>query len=137
MNQILIIILFLINVVKNEEYFVRVSVIPEYEQNLVTVLMSFDRVKNGNVNGFSFTLPNNIDSVYIINRGLQNELGFNSVNYYEKDGFKWLDIPNKEKENVLDVLVFTINLNTTEECIADLLFICLLQRPYGRFRRPG
>ncbi|MFL3009112.1 MAG: hypothetical protein ACJZ14_07010 [Candidatus Neomarinimicrobiota bacterium] len=84
MNQILIIIFFLINFAKSEEYYVRVSVIPEYEQNLVTVLMSFDRESEDNVNTLSFTLPNNTDSVYIINRGINNQLGFNSVNYYEK-----------------------------------------------------
>ena len=49
MNKILIIILFMIFFVKSEENYVRVSVIPEYEQNLVTVLMSFDRNNNINV----------------------------------------------------------------------------------------
>ena len=76
MNQILIIIFFLINFAKSEEYYVRVSVIPEYEQNLVTVLISFDRQSDANVNKLSFTLPSNADSVYMINRDLQNQLYF-------------------------------------------------------------
>ena len=90
--------------VKSEENYVRVSVIPEYEQNLVTVLMSFDRNNNINVNTLSFTLPNNTDSVYIINRGLKNQLGFNLVNYYEKDGYKWIDIPDVEKEKAYMII---------------------------------
>ena len=122
MNQILIIIFFLINFAKSEEYYVRVSVIPEYEQNLVTVLMSFDRESDDNVNTLSFTLPNNTDSVYIINRGINNQLGFNSVNYYEKDDYKWVDIPNLEKENAYMIITNKYKLKGKREFDYKLLF---------------
>ena len=122
MNHILIIILFLINFLKSEEHYVRVSVIPEYEQNLVTVLMSFDRQSDANINTLSFTLPNNTDSVYIINRGLKNQLDFNSVNYYEKDGYKWVDIPNLEKENAYMIITNKYKLKGKREFIYKLLF---------------
>ena len=122
MNHILIIIFFLINFTKSEEYYVRVSVIPEYEQNLVTVLMSFDRQSDANTNTLSFTLPNNTDSVYIINRGLKNQLDFNSVNYYEKDGYKWVDIPNLEKENAYMIITNKYKLKGKREFNYKLLF---------------
>ena len=122
MNQILIIIFFLINFAKSEEYYVRVSVIPEYEQNLVTVLMSFDKKSDANVNTLSFTLPNKTDSVYIINRGIKNQLGFNSVNYYEKDDYKWVDIPNLEKENAYMIITNKYKLKGKREFNYKLLF---------------
>ena len=122
MNQILIIIFFLINFVKSEEYYVRVSVIPEYEQNLVTVLMSYERESDVSFNTLSFTLPNNTDSVYIINRGINNQLGFNSVNYYEKDDYKWVDIPNLKKENAYMIITNKYKLIGKREFDYKLLF---------------
>ena len=122
MNQILIIIFFLINFSKSEEYYVRVSVMPEYEQNLVTVLMSFERDSDINFSTLSFTLPNNTDSVYIINRGLKNQLDFNSVNYYKKDDYKWVDIPNLEKENAYMIITNKYKLKGKREFNYKLLF---------------
>lgn len=122
MNKILTIILFMIFFVKSEENYVRVSVIPEYEQNLVTVLMSFDRDNNIKVNTLSFTLPNNTDSVYIINRDLKNQLGFNSVNYYEKDGYKWIDIPDVEKEKAYMIITKKYQSKGEREFNYKLLF---------------
>jgi hypothetical protein len=122
MNQTLIIIFFLINFLKSEEYYVRVSIIPEYEQNLVTVLMSYDRLNNVNSDVLSFTVPNKTDSVYIINRGMKNQLGFNSVNYYNMNGYKWVDISNIEKENAYMIITNKYEVKGRRQFNYQLLF---------------
>ena len=99
MNYYLIIIILVTNFAKSEENFVRMSIVPEYEQNLVTTLFSFNRIIKDESQILSFTLPDDIDSVYLINRSSNNQLGFTSVNFYMKDGFNWVDVPNTDPEN--------------------------------------
>ena len=122
MNQILVILFFLINFLKSEEYYVRVSIIPEYEQNLVTILMSYEKLSAFDSNMLSFTIPNKTDSVYIINRDLKNQLGFNPVRYYNKDGYKWVDISNIEKENAYMIITNKYEIKGEREFNYQLLF---------------
>tara|TARA_B100001250_G_scaffold413954_1_gene449940 strand:+ start:1584 stop:2396 length:813 start_codon:yes stop_codon:yes gene_type:complete len=122
MNQILLIIFFLTNFVKSEEYYVRVSIIPEYEQNFVTVLMSYDRLSEVSTNVLSFTVPNKTDSVYIIDRSMNKQLGFTSVNYYKKDGYKWVDISNIEKQNAFMIITNKYEIKGERDFNYQLLF---------------
>ena len=55
------------------------SIVPEYEQNLTTILFSIQRINIDKQNDFSFTLPNDVDSVFIIDKTNDGKLVFNAI----------------------------------------------------------
>ena len=56
------------------------SIVPEYEQNLTTILLSIERINIDKENDFSFTLPNDVDSVFIIEK-TNDKLIFKDISY--------------------------------------------------------
>ena len=68
-NKFKLILFFIISLIMGEEINnVRMSIVPEYEQNLTTILLSIERINIDKENDFSFTLPNDVDSVFIIEK---------------------------------------------------------------------
>ena len=81
-NKFKLILFFIISLIKGEEINnVRMSIVPEYEQNLTTILFSIQRINIDKQNDFSFTLPNDVDSVFIIDKTNDGKLLFNSILY--------------------------------------------------------
>ena len=77
-NKLILILFFIISLLKAEEINnVRMSIVPEYEQNLTTVLLIIERINIDEGNDFSFTLPNDVDSVFIIDKTNDGKLVFN------------------------------------------------------------
>ena len=103
MNYLLIFFLFIISFVNSEENYVRISIVPEYEQNLVTVLISVNQIDKEK-GEFSFSLPNNTDSSYVIKKNDDGGLSFNSINYFIDNNIKWLNIPFYQNESAFMIL---------------------------------
>ena len=98
MNFFLILMFLLVNILQSTENYVRISIVPEYEQNLTTVLISVNRSNLDEDKELFFTLPDDVDSVYLINRNKNNQLSFTSIEYIIKNGLKIVTImPNKKE----------------------------------------
>ena len=81
-NKFKIIFFFIISLIKGEEINnVRMSIVPEYEQNLTTILLSIERINIDKENDFSLTLPNDVDSVFIIEKTNDGKLIFKDISY--------------------------------------------------------
>ena len=79
-NNFKLILFFIISLIKGEEINnVRMSIVPEYEQNLTTILLSIERINIDKENDFSFTLPNDVDSVFIIDKTNDGKLVFKDI----------------------------------------------------------
>ena len=77
-NKFKLILFFIISLINGDEINnVRMSIVPEYEQNLTTILLSIERINIDKENDFSFTLPNDVDSVFIIDIKNIKLIGFN------------------------------------------------------------
>ncbi len=80
-NKFKLMLFFIISLISGEEINnVRMSIVPEYEQNLTTILLSIERINIDKENDFSFTLPNDVDSVFIIDK-TNDRLVFNTIPY--------------------------------------------------------
>ena len=80
-NKFKLILFFIISLINGDEINnVRMSIVPEYEQNLTTILLSIERINIDKENDFSFTLPNDVDSVFIIDK-TNDKLVFNTILY--------------------------------------------------------
>ena len=91
-----LILFFIFSLIKGEEINnVRMSIVPEYEQNLTTILISIERINIDKENDFSFTLPNDVDSVFIIDKTNDGKLLFNAI-LYDKTK-KEIIVPSKEE----------------------------------------
>lgn len=83
-NKLKLTLFFIFSFVNGEEINnVRISIVPEYEENLTTILLSLERINIDKKNNFSLTLPNDVDSVYIINKTDDGKLVFEAISYYE------------------------------------------------------
>ena len=76
------ILFFIFSLIKGEEINnVRMSIVPEYEQNLTTILLSIERINFDEENDFSLTLPYDVDSVFIIEKTNDGKLVFKNISY--------------------------------------------------------
>ena len=98
MNLIIFLFLIVFNISKSEENYVRLAVIPEYEQNLVTVLISINKINLDGKKEFGFTLPDDVDSVYFIKKDDNNQISFKPINYRLINDLKWVYILPNQKE---------------------------------------
>ena len=72
---------------------IRMSIIPEYEENFTTILLNVDRINLDLKNDFSMTLPDDIDSVYLIDKIEENSLNFKSISYKKTKIEKKITLP--------------------------------------------
>ena len=74
---------------------IRMSIVPEYEQNLTTILLSIERINIDKEIDFSFTLPSDVDSIFIIDKTNDGKLLFNAILYNKTK--KEITVPPKEE----------------------------------------
>ena len=95
-NKFKLILFFIFSLINGEEINnVRMSIVPEYEQNLTTILLSIERINIDKENDFSFTLPNDVDSVFIIDKTNDGKLVFKDISY-DKTKNEITVLPKKE-----------------------------------------
>ena len=82
----------------------RMSIIPEYDQNIVTILFSGHREGVTKNNPFLFTVPSDVDSVSLIKTNPNGELDFVLISARFIKGLNWVEVPNG-----LDEFAFMIN----------------------------
>ena len=73
----------------------RLSIIPEYDQNMVTILFSAHRSEEDAQSSFLFSVPSDVDSVSQIETLPDGDLNFIRLPALEKDGMKWVEVPQK------------------------------------------
>jgi len=94
-NKFKLVLFFIISLINGEEINnVRISIVPEYEQNLTTILLSIERIKFDKENDFSITLPNDVDSVFIIDKTNDGKLIFKTILYDKAK--KEITVPQRE-----------------------------------------
>lgn len=71
----------------------RMSIIPEYDQNMVTILFSGHRADSLNNLPFLFSVPDDVDSVSLIKTKADGNLDFIIVTTEKKKGQKWVSVP--------------------------------------------
>jgi hypothetical protein len=101
--------LFLFGVMhlKGEMKHGRMSIIPEYDQNMVTILFSGHRPVDLPDTPFLFTVPLDVDTVSLIRTNPDGELDFIQVPTQEINEFKWVAIP-------LGLVEFAFMINSTK-----------------------
>jgi hypothetical protein len=82
----------------------RMSIIPEYDQNMVTILFSGHRESVTQNNTFLFTVPSDVDSVSQIKTNPKGELEFVLISTRFIKGLNWVEVPKG-----LDEFAFMIN----------------------------
>jgi len=76
----------------------RMSIIPEYDQNHITILFSAVVLDTSIQNEISFSIPNDVDSVAYIKKKDNGELQFIFQPTYKKDGLNWAQITTENNE---------------------------------------
>ena len=97
-DKLKLILFFIVSLINGEEINnVRMSIVPEYEENLTTILISIERVNMDKEKDLSITLPNGVDSVFVIDKTDDGKLVFEDISYYEtKKEKKIIVLPRKE-----------------------------------------
>ncbi|MBT3501453.1 MAG: zinc ribbon domain-containing protein [Candidatus Marinimicrobia bacterium] len=109
MMKISTITLLLIGVVslKGDLKHGRMSIIPEYDQNLVTILFSGHRLDSESTVPFQFTVPDDVDSVSFIQNKSGGELDFIQIPTQLINNQKWVEVSSTLPE-------FAFMINSTE-----------------------
>ena len=87
-------IIFILGVVnlKGDLSHGRMSIIPEYDQNNVTILFSGHRAENTQKTAFLFTVPLDVDSVSLIKSNSDGELDFIIIPTRLIKDLKWVEV---------------------------------------------
>ena len=80
----------------------RLSIIPEYDRNAVTILISGH--KKDASNSFLLSLPADVDSVSLIQSKAQGELAFISLPIITKGSINWVETPTDKSDFAIMVL---------------------------------
>jgi len=76
----------------------RMSIIPEYDQNIVTILFSGHRADDTKKTPFLFTVPLDVDSVSLIKNNPNDELDFVLIPTRLIKGHKWVEVSSELSE---------------------------------------
>ena len=68
------------------------SIIPEYDQNNVTILFSGHRADDTQKTAFLFTVPSDVDSVSLIKSNSDGELDFVLIPARLIEDLKWVEV---------------------------------------------
>lgn len=85
----------------------RLSIIPEYDQNRVTILFSGHRTDQFNQELFLFSVPHDVDSVSLISTKSDGRLEFITELTMEKNGLKWVKVSK-------DMIEFAYMINSSK-----------------------
>ena len=87
-------IIFILGVVnlKGDLSHGRMSIIPEYDQNNVTILFSGHRAENTQKTAFLFTVPLDVDSVSLIKSNSNGEIDFIPIPAQLIKDLKWVEV---------------------------------------------
>jgi len=76
----------------------RMSIIPEYDQNIVTILFSGHRADDTKKTPFLFTVPLDVDSVSLIKNNPNGEFDFVLIPTRLIKGHKWVEVSSELSE---------------------------------------